>query len=129
MIGATPISVWDQSESLQAVADVEWGRHNKQLFSRHTRTYEQQRQGGIEPFENFWQTRSDPVEDFNRETPCYQHLARRGVRSEVAIESFRREPGFMASLKVAKTRLEAGFAVIYPDTRHVLAWVGGRDLT
>jgi penicillin-binding protein 1A len=115
-----------QLDALQAVADVEWGRASGKLLSTRAQAYQQARRS-TEPFGHFWATRADLVDAFVRESPEYAALLEAGQPGDQALQALRADTTFMAALRAAKTRLEAGLVAIDPATGHVRAWVGSRD--
>jgi penicillin-binding protein 1A len=115
-----------QLDTLQAVADVEWGRASGKLLSTRAQAYQQARRS-TEPFGHLWATRADLVDAFVRESPEYAALLEGGTSGNEAFNQLRGDAAFMAALRTAKTRLEAGLVAIDPATGHVRAWVGSRD--
>lgn len=115
-----------QTESLQAVADVEWGRPEDGVISNTTELYEKLRPR-TEPFAYFWKQRPDLLNAFVRETPQYRAAVRDGYTSQQAIEQLRGDDAFMQRIRATKTRLEAGLLAMDPQTAEVRVWVGSRD--
>ena len=115
-----------QMESLQAVADVEWGMSSKQLLSTEVNTYVQQRRR-VQPFGYFWKTQSALFDSFIRESPAYRRALEAGTKPEAALAQLKNDKEFIGKLRAEKSRLQAGFVAIDPASGHVKAWVGSRD--
>ena len=115
-----------QGAALQAVADVEWGMATPRLMSTQSGSYRYAR-GRVEPFRYLWQTQPELLTALLRESPEYLAMLEAGSAPEQALAALRANAKFIAALKAAKTRLEAGFIAIDPASGHVKAWVGGRD--
>ena len=120
------LAVVRQGAALQAVADVEWGMASARLVSTQTDSYRYLRHR-VEPFRYLWQTQPQLLTSLLRESPEYGALVEAGTPAEQALIMLRDNAKFIAALKAAKTRLEAGFVAIDPATGQVKAWVGGRD--
>lgn len=114
-----------QAAALQDIADVEWSQSGASL-SYSTESYARTRKR-VDPFSFFWTSRKDLVDTFVRETPEYKRLVARGASEAAALLKLKASADFMARLKSAKSRLEAGFVAIDPETGEVKAWVGSRD--
>ena len=115
-----------QGAALQAVADVEWGLATPRLLSTQSGSYQYAR-SGVEPFRYLWQTQPSLLTALLRESPAYREMIDSGTPPEQALLRLRGDAAFIAALKAAKTRLEAGFVAIDPANGQVKAWVGGRD--
>ena len=115
-----------QMETLQAVADVEWGMSSKQLLSTEAGTYVQQRRR-VQPFGYFWKTQSALFDSFIRESPAYRRALEAGTKPEAALAQLKSDKEFLGKLRAEKSRLQAGFVAIDPASGHVKAWVGSRD--
>ena len=115
-----------QGAALQAVADVEWGMPSVRLISTRADSYRYLR-NRVEPFRYLWQSQPELLTTMLRESPEYRDMIEAGVPGEQALLALRGNAQFIAQLKAAKTRLEAGFVAIDPATGQVKAWVGGRD--
>jgi len=74
-----------------------------------------------------WQAQPELLTALLRESPEYLAMVEAGSAPEQALAALRTNAKFIAALKAAKTRLEAGFVAIDPASGHVKAWVGGRD--
>jgi len=114
-----------QALALQQVADVEWARPEVAI-SYSTESYASQRKK-LEPFRYFWNSRSDLVGAFVRESPQYRQLRQGGASDAAAMQKLLHDASFMARLRAEKTRLEAGFTAMDPDSGEIKAWVGSRD--
>ncbi len=120
-----------QTDKLQAVEDVEWSAA-RIPFSDHSRDGEDAyvryaASHDIEPWAYFWNGKTSLVDSFIRDTGRWRILRREGLERDEATARLRQDAVFMDSLKTAKTRLEAGFVALDPQTGYVRAWVGGRD--
>ena len=115
-----------QLDTLQAVADVEWGMSSKQLLSTEVNAYVQQRRR-VQPFGYFWKTQSALFDSFIRESPAYRRAVEAGTKPEVALAKLKTDKEFLGKLRAEKSRLQAGFVAIDPANGHVKAWVGSRD--
>ncbi|RJF96366.1 penicillin-binding protein [Noviherbaspirillum saxi] len=115
-----------QMEALQAVADVEWASSAERLLSTSTSAYVERR-ARVQKFSHFWNSRTDLMNAFIRESPSYRRAINEGVEPEQILTQLRNDPDFILRLKDQKTRLEAGFIAIDPVNAHVKAWVGSRD--
>ncbi|MDO9218339.1 MAG: penicillin-binding transpeptidase domain-containing protein, partial [Lacisediminimonas sp.] len=115
-----------QTRALQMVADVEWAQRSGQLLSRSAAAYASKHRE-VEPFGYFWDTREDLIELFVRESPEFRKGVAQGKAAAGMLETLRNDRQFMARLKAAKSRLEAGFVALDPQSGEVKAWVGSRD--
>jgi penicillin-binding protein 1A len=113
---------------LQAVVDYEWSHRPTSYAPLAMNTEEYLKQTDYDPFAYFWSSRRDTVASFIRESRSYHNLLEDGLTQEAAMDSLINDQAFMADLKQAKTRLEAGMVSIDPRNGQVKAWVGGRDL-
>lgn len=129
MQAAAEDAVARQLDALQAVVDVDWSNARTRVRSRteFTDFLKISKQGDFTPFDLYWETNRDVLRDMLRETTEYRTARNSGMNDRDALESLRNREGFIDSLRTAKTRLEAGLVVIDPVSRHVKAWVGGRD--
>ena len=115
-----------QVDALQAVADVEWASGPERLLATTTAPYvSAQRQ--VRPFDYFWRTKGSLVDTFVRESPQYRRAVASGTQPAEALAALRGDDDFMARLRAAKTRLQAGMVAIDPTTGDVKAWVGSTD--
>ena len=115
-----------QADMLQTIADVEWGRKATGAAATTPEAYAKLR-GKVVPFEYFWKTRDDLLDSCVRETPEYAAAIQAGARDAAALARLRADTEFMARVRSAKTRLEAGFLAIEPSSGEIRAWVGGRN--
>jgi penicillin-binding protein 1A len=115
-----------QLDALQAVADVEWARPSRRLLSTRVGAYAEARRR-LPAFAHFWDSRPALLDVFVRESPEFARLVAAGHGQAEALARLRADGEFMARLKAAKTRLEAGFVALDPDSGEVRAWVGSRD--
>ncbi|WP_234814665.1 penicillin-binding protein 1A [Noviherbaspirillum denitrificans] len=115
-----------QSQVLQDIADVEWGRSTERVASHTPAAYGALRKK-VEPFRHFWHARSDLIDAFVRETPEYKKALAAGQSERAALAKLKANADFMARLRDYKTRLEAGFVAMDPQTGEVKAWIGSRD--
>jgi penicillin-binding protein 1A len=115
-----------QMEPLQAVADVEWGLSSARLLSPSANSYLEMRRR-VQPFEYFWKSRPELLDQFIRESPAYRGAIDGGKTPEAALEELKNNRDYMVKLRAEKTRLQVGFVAIDPLTGHVKAWVGSRN--
>ncbi|HZW23270.1 penicillin-binding protein 1A, partial [Noviherbaspirillum sp.] len=115
-----------QSQVLQDIADVEWGRATDRVAS-HTPTAYAAMRKKVEPFRHFWNERADLVDAFVRESPEFKRAVAGGDSARSALAKLKADDDFMARLREYKTRLEAGFVAMDPATGEVKAWVGSRS--
>jgi penicillin-binding protein 1A len=124
-------AVVEQTEKLQAVVDVEWSGRRMPFFDKSTNAEDAYvryaASNGIEPWGYFWDSQTRLVDAFVRDTDRWRALRRDGLERDEATAQLRDDEAFMDSLKAVKTRLEAGFVALDPNTGYVRAWVGGRD--
>ena len=114
-----------QARTLQIVADVEWSQANSGS-SGSAGAYAGMHHA-ITPFDYFWRTKGALVNSFVRETPQYKTALEEGEDKAVALKRLKSNREFMAQLRATKTRLEAGFVAMDPNTGEVKAWVGSRN--
>jgi penicillin-binding protein 1A len=115
-----------QTEVLQNVADVEWGQKSSRVASQTPGPYASLHKR-VEPFRYFWEERRDLLDAFIRETPNYKKAIAAGRSDAAALAELKSSRDFMTQLRAAKTRLEAGFLAMDPNTGEVRAWIGSRD--
>ena len=113
-----------QGESLQDVADVEWSMESPRILARHPSTYRNYRREG---FSHLWSSRPALIRSFARATREYAWGIEQGIEPEAMLDSLLADAAFVDSLREVKTRLEAGFVAVDPETGWVRAWVGSRD--
>lgn len=114
-----------QADALQAIADVDWA-HAWQVNASQPQTYISMREN-VTPFEYFWQSHGDLLNAFVRETGEYRKAVEAGDTPEAVLKRLKGNREFMRNLKVAKSRLEAGFVAMDPASGEVKAWVGSRN--
>jgi penicillin-binding protein 1A len=114
-----------QSDALQAIADVDWA-HSWQINASQPQTYVDMRQN-VTPFEYFWQSHGELLNAFIRESGDYRKAVEGGDAPESVLKRLKGDREFMRNLKVAKSRLEAGFVAMDPASGEVKAWVGSRN--
>ena len=129
MQAAAEQAVKRQLDALQAVVDIDWSTARTRVRSRteFTDFLAIQAKGDYDAFDLFWQNNPDVLRDMLRETSEYRTARNSGMSDRQALQVLRDQTGFIDSLQTAKTRLEAGLVVIDPVSRHVKAWVGGRN--
>jgi penicillin-binding protein 1A len=114
-----------QADALQAIADVEWA-HPWPINATSTQTYVDMR-GNVTPFEYYWQSHGDLLNAFVRESGEYRKAVDGGEDPAVALKRLKADRDFMRQLRASKSRLEAGFVAMDPNTGEVKAWVGSRN--
>lgn len=115
-----------QTNALQAVADVEWGLASPPVSSS-IGTYSAMH-GSVKPFDYLWKARPDLLDAFVRESAEYRRgIAVKDADPAEVLKTLKGDREFMGGLRTAKTRLEAGFVAIDPNTGEVKAWVGSRN--
>ena len=115
-----------QTNALQAVADVEWGQASP-MMSSSIGAYAGMH-GSVKPFDYLWRSRPDLLNAFVRESAEYRKAAAaKDADADELLRRFKGDRDFMAALRASKTRLEAGFVAIDPNTGEVKAWVGSRN--
>jgi len=119
-------AVTKQMDALQIVADVEWSAPTSGLMSTSLSAYAYSKHRAT-PFNYFWKTHPQILDDLIRETPKYRAMVDAGATDASVITVLRGNTAFLTSLQAQKIRLESGFAAIDPRTGFVKAWVGGRD--
>lgn len=92
-----------QGRQLQAVADAAW------------------RQRGS------WNASNALVKTLVRETPAYRSARQKGDSDDAAAKPLLADAAFLNALRQEKTRVQAGFLALDPQTGQVRAWVGSRD--
>ena len=114
-----------QANALQAVADVEWSQPGMSLSSS-TGAYASAH-SAVKPFQYFWQSHGALGDAFVRETADYRKAVEGGEAGLAALKRLKADRNFIAVLRAAKSRLEAGFVALDPASGEVRAWVGSRD--
>jgi penicillin-binding protein 1A len=114
-----------QGNALQAVADVEWGGAappNSQSTGLYAALHEH-----VAPFEYYWQSHPGLLDSFVRESAEYRRAVDGGAAPGEAFKRLKADRAFIAHIKLAKSRLEAGFVAMDPRSGEVKAWIGSRD--
>jgi penicillin-binding protein 1A len=115
-----------EMETLQAVADVEWGMSSRRLLSSSSAPYLEMRRR-VQPFAHFWKTKGGLIDTFIRESAAYRRAIDSGATPETALAQLKANSEFMTKLRADKTRLQAGFVAMDPASGQIKAWVGSRD--
>lgn len=115
-----------QLETLQAIADVEWGSSSDQLLSPSATPYLEMHRR-VEPFAHLWTAKPELLDQFIRESFAYRSAIDGGTAPQTAMAELKNNRDFLAKLRAEKTRLQAGLVAIDPATGHIKAWVGSRD--
>ena len=115
-----------QTAYLQAVADVEWSAPKNSLRATDPRHYVALAKR-VQPFDYFWRSRADLLEQFIVASEEYRKAVASGEAPEAALARLREDGSFLKKLRAEKTRLQAGFVAIEPQSGAVRAWVGSRD--
>jgi len=114
-----------QADALQAIADVDWA-HSWQVNASQPQTYIGMRES-VRPFEYFWESHGELLNAFIRESGAYRKAVEAGDKPETVLRRLKGDREFMRNLKIAKSRLEAGFVAMDPASGEVKAWVGSRN--
>lgn len=114
-----------QTEALQQVANVEWGRAEVPA-TRSMKTYAALNDK-TPPFAYFWQTHPALLEEALKKAPQYRSLLKAGTPADEALRRLSRDPAVADKARDALTRLEAGMVAIEPGTGAIQVWVGSRD--
>jgi penicillin-binding protein 1A len=114
-----------QGDALQAVAEAEWARSATPAFSTNPEAYARQRGAG--GFAHFWNTHVDLHTEMLRESAPYREARAAGLGDQAALDKVQSDAQLVKALREEKTRLQAGFVAMEPNSGHVLAWVGSRD--
>jgi penicillin-binding protein 1A len=115
-----------QTESLQAVADVEWGRSPVRLVSTNASAYGSAREN-VKPFDYFWRTHPEILEEAVRNSVRFRNGVAAGQSEAEMLTILAEDESYLDSVKTAESRVQAGFVAIDPNTGHVKAWVGSAD--
>jgi penicillin-binding protein 1A len=114
-----------QADALQAIADVDWA-HPWPINATSPQTYVDMR-GNVTPFEYYWQSHGDLLNAFVRESGEYRKAVDGGEDPAASLKRLKADRNFMRQLRASKSRLEAGFVAMDPNTGEVKAWVGSRN--
>lgn len=74
-----------------------------------------------------WRNDNPLVQKLVRESSAYASLREKGQSAQDALKTLLDDKAFMQQLRQDKTRIEAGFVAMDPDTSAIRAWVGSRD--
>uniref|UniRef100_UPI0010F84DD2 penicillin-binding protein 1A n=1 Tax=Ramlibacter sp. 2FC TaxID=2502188 RepID=UPI0010F84DD2 len=74
-----------------------------------------------------WSLRQPLVQALVRETPEYRAAREAGQTHEQALKKLQADGAFLRTLREQKTRIQAGFLALDPQSGQVRAWVGSRD--
>ena len=74
-----------------------------------------------------WRTDNPLVQSLVRESGAYAALREKGLSADAALQTLLQDKAWMQSLRLSKTRIEAGFVALDPETAAIRAWVGSRD--
>jgi penicillin-binding protein 1A len=114
--------------ALQKAVGYQWSKSSPALHSQYLSGYDSLKAGtDYEPFEHFWDSNPEVVNDWIRSTDRFEAAVEQGTDEGAALAQLKENTAFLDSLKAIKTRLETGVVSIDPRTGHVKAWVGGRD--
>lgn len=111
---------------LQNVVAHEWSRPDSTAYIAYDACAYQDLE--FEPFSYLWKLKPELLDEYIRGTARYRNLVRHDFSRKQAIDSLRQHESFLDSLKTSKTQLQAGFIAMDPQTGHIKAWVGGRNL-
>nr|WP_201303373.1 PBP1A family penicillin-binding protein [Massilia sp. 9I] len=114
-----------QSNTLQAIADVEWA-YQGMPRSTSAGMYTSMRDE-VNPFAYYWASHPRELDAFVRESGEYRRAVEDGEAPLDALKRLKGDRNFMRDLKSAKSRLEAGFVAMDPNSGEVRAWVGSRS--
>src|SRR5688572_29273505 len=115
-----------QAEMLQTIADVEWAQPAARVAATVPEAYAKLR-GKTQPFEHFWKSHGRLLQEFIAESPEFYAARKAGASHADTLAKLNADSAFIARLRAAKTRLEAGFVAMDPASGEVRAWVGSRD--
>lgn len=96
-------AVRKHTQTLQGIANTNWGKGDG------------------------WRTDNPLVHSLVRETSTYASLREKGQSAQDALKTLLADKAFMQQLRQEKTRIEAGFIAMEPETAAIRAWVGSRD--
>lgn len=114
-----------QGNALQAVADVEWSQAGVP-GSTSTASFADMHQRAA-PFDYFWKSHPALGDAMVRESAEYRKALAGGEEPASALRKLKEDRQFIAQLRVAKSRLEAGFVAMDPASGEIRAWVGSRN--
>lgn len=79
-------------------------------------------------FDRSWTWPEDLKEQFIRESARYAELRSKGTSAAAALRELKNDRAWLESYLHEKTRVQAAFVAIEPESGGILAWVGGSDL-
>jgi penicillin-binding protein 1A len=124
-------AVTRQLQTLQSIADGEWGVGTERQMAKNLVSYpatgKRSQARPVHQSGYLWKTRSDLVDAFVRESAAYRNAVAQGTAPDTALKQLKSDGNFMTRLIADKTRLETGFVAIDPTNGHVKAWIGSRD--
>ena len=125
-------AVRNTMDGLQAVVDCEWSEASspRLRFGEDIPLYLEDdcHLNPINRFAWFWERNPALLDQLVRESGRFRTLVQEGVSRDEALQRLKSDSIYLDSLKTSKSRLENGLVAIDPASRHVKAWVGGRDL-
>jgi penicillin-binding protein 1A len=110
---------------LQKIADVEWSQ--RWLPASTWSGFYSGMHDFTTPFQYFWQSHPDLADAIVRESLEYRKALDGGEAAANALGRLKADRQFIARLRSAKSRLEAGFVAMDPASGEIKAWVGSRD--
>ena len=118
-----------QSDGLQAVVDIDWSSSRK-----HIKNYQNideylrvKNEHDVDKMNVFWAQNNALLQSMVKESGAYRNRVKAGESRGTVLGELLASESFLDSLKTSKGRLETGLIAIDPVTKHVKAWVGGRD--
>jgi penicillin-binding protein 1A len=121
-------SVDHNMSALQKVVGYQWSEAGRALYSQSLDAYRDLTPGeDYEPFDYFWETHPEVLNDAIRRTARYDSLRARGQSEQAALAQLRDDEPYLDSLKARRSQLGAGMVSVDPRNGHVKAWIGGRD--
>ena len=96
-------AVRKQTQTLQGIANTNWSKRDG------------------------WSADNPLVQSLVRESQAYAALREKGQSAQEALQTLLKDKAFMQQLRQDKTRIEAGFLAMDPETAAIRAWVGSRD--
>ena len=121
-------SVDENMSALQKVVGYQWSRADVGLYSQSLNEYRDLTPGeDYEPFDYFWESHPEVLNDAIRRTAQYDTLRARGQSEEEALAQLRDNESYIDSLQTRRSQLGAGLVSLDPRNGHVKVWVGGRD--
>lgn len=118
-------AVTDETERIQAIADAQWAAASPEAPAQEAPLVERR----PDAFQFWWDAHPDRVRTYVRRTAAFQTLRARGYPPAAAQAQLLHDQAFTDSLRLAQTRMDAGFVALDPRTGAIRAYVGGRDHT